>query len=108
MQALSPIVCCIGRGWVDFSSGAHDFGHEQDTSRHRRARRVCRVSERSMPCRMVQIASEMDVHTLGNALHALGVHGACATELERGRRQDLQLVGTAGSDWVVSTVARGC
>jgi hypothetical protein len=32
------------------------------------------VSERLMPCRMVQSVSEMDVHTLWNAFHALGVH----------------------------------
>jgi hypothetical protein len=90
-----------------FSLGAHDFGHEQDTSRRRRARRACRVSVRLMPCRTVQGAREMDMHTLGNALHALGVHGACTTSLERGLRRDLWLVGAAGNDWAASTVARG-
>jgi hypothetical protein len=41
---------------------------------HRRARRGSRVSVCSMLCIMVQSARETDVHTLKNALHALGVH----------------------------------
>jgi hypothetical protein len=59
-----------------------------------------------MPCRTVWGAREVDVHTLGNALHALGVHGACTTSSERVLRRDLRLVGAAGSDWAASTVAR--
>jgi hypothetical protein len=61
-----------------------------------------------MPCRTVQGAREMDVRTLGNALHALGIHGACATRSERGLRRGLRPVGAAGNDWAASTVARGC
>jgi hypothetical protein len=61
-----------------------------------------------MSCRTVQGAREMDVHMLGNALHALGVHGACTTSLERGLRRDLRLVGAASNDWAVSMMARGC
>jgi hypothetical protein len=76
-------------------------------SRHRRARHGCRVIVRLMPCRTVRGEREMDVHMLGNALHALGVHGACTTSSERGLRRDLQLVGAAGNDWAASMVARG-
>jgi hypothetical protein len=61
-----------------------------------------------MSCRTVQGAREMYVRTLGNALHALGVHGACVARSERGLQQDLRLVGAAGNDWAASTVARGC
>jgi hypothetical protein len=107
MQAWSSGVGCIDRGYVGFSRGALGFGHEQDTSRHRRARRLCRMSECSMPCRTVQSASEMDVHTLWNALHALCVHGACSTRSERGRLRGLRPVGAARVDWAASAVSRG-
>jgi hypothetical protein len=55
-----------------------------------------------MLCRTVRGARETDVRMLGNVLHALGVHGACATRSERGlrraygRRGRLAMVGQRG------------
>jgi hypothetical protein len=73
----------------------------------RRARRVRRVNARSMPCRTVCGGRGEDVCTSGNAVHALGVHGACTTGSGRGRLRDLRPVGVAGIDWVASMVASG-
>jgi hypothetical protein len=71
----------------------------------RSAGRVCCVIARSMPCRTVFGARGEDVCTSGNAVHALGIHGACSTRSERGRLWGLWPVGAAGVDWVASTVA---
>jgi hypothetical protein len=107
MQAWSSGVGCIGRGYVGFSRGAFGFGHEQATSMGSSVGRVCGVIARLMPCRTVCGASEMDACTNGNAVHALGVHGACSTGSERGRLRGLRPVGAAGVDWAVSMVSRG-
>jgi hypothetical protein len=107
MQAWSSGVGCIGRGYVGFSRGVLDFGHEQATSMGRSAGRVCCVIAHLMPCRTVYGASEMDACTNGNAVHALGIHGACSTGSERGRLRGLRPVGAAGVDWAASTVSRG-
>jgi hypothetical protein len=70
----------------------------------RGAGRLRRVNARSMPCRTVCGTRGEDVCTTGNAVHALGVHGACSTRSERGQLRGLWPVGAAGIDWVASTV----
>jgi hypothetical protein len=67
--------------------------------------RVCCVNARSMPCRTVCGARGEDVCMSRNAVHALGVHGACSTRSERGQLRGLWPVGAAGIDWVASMVA---
>jgi hypothetical protein len=74
------------------------FGHGLDTSMRRRARRVHHVNARLMSCRTVCGARGEDVCMRENAVHALGVHGACSTRSERGRLRGLWPVGAAGID----------
>jgi hypothetical protein len=50
----------------------------------------------------------MDVRTLGNVLHALGVHGVCATRSERGLRRGLWPACSAGDGWAVWAVLWEC
>jgi hypothetical protein len=108
MHAWSSLACSNGWGKVGFSLGAHSFGHGQDTSRLRRARRVCRGSARSMPCRTVCGVRGMVACTLRNTLHALGVDGVRAAGSERGPWRDLWPVWSASDGWVTRAVSREC
>jgi hypothetical protein len=108
MHAWSSFACSNGQGKVGFSLGAHGFGHGQDTSRLRHARQVCRGSACSMPCRMVCGARGMVACTLGNVLHALGVHGVHAAWSERGPWRGLRSAWSAGDGWATRAVSREC
>jgi hypothetical protein len=108
MHAWSSLACSNGRGKVSFSLGAHGFGHGQDTSRLRRARRVCRGSACSMPCRTVCGVRGMVVCTLGNMLHDLGFHGVRAAGSERGPWGDLRPTWSSGDGWATRAVSREC
>jgi hypothetical protein len=108
MQAWSSLACSNGRGKVGFSLGAHGFGRGQGMSRLRHVGRVCRSGARSMPCRMVCGARGMVACTLGNALHALGVHGMRAAWSEREPWRDLRLAWSAGTDWATRAVSWEC
>jgi hypothetical protein len=106
IHAWSSLACSNSRGKVGFSLGAHSFGHGQDTSRLRRARRVCRGSACSMPCRTVCGARGMVACMLRNTLHALGVHGVRAAGSERGPWRDLRPVWSASDGWATRAVSR--
>jgi hypothetical protein len=108
MHAWSSLACSNSRGKVGFSLGAHSFAHGQDTSRLRRARRVSRGSACSMPCRTVCGVRGMVACTLGNMLHALGIHGVRAAGSERGPWRDLRPVWSASDGWAMRAVSREC
>jgi hypothetical protein len=108
MHAWSPFACSNSWGKVGFSLGAHGFGHGQDTSRLRRARRVCRGSACSMLCRPVCGARGMVTCMLGNVLHTLDVHSVCAAWSERGPWRGLWLAWSAGHGWATRNVSREC
>jgi hypothetical protein len=108
MQAWSSLACSNGWGNVGFSLGAHDFFRGHGTLGLRRAGRVCRGVACSMPCRMVCGARGMEACMSGNALHALGVHGACAAWSERGPWRGLRAAWLAGTGWATRAVSWEC
>jgi hypothetical protein len=105
-QTCSSSVCCISWGLVGFSAGASEVECGGAGSVGYGATRGWRVDVHSMPCTYV-CGTRPERARACRTSGALGVHGACTTGSGRGLRRDLRLVGAAGNDWAMSTVARG-
>jgi hypothetical protein len=62
---------------------------------------------RSMPCRLVCGWRGEHACTSGNAMHALGIHGACTARSERGPWRGLRAAWSAAAGWATRAVSLG-
>jgi hypothetical protein len=62
---------------------------------------------RSMPCKLVCGWGGEHACTSGNAMHALGIHGACTAWSERGPWRRLRAVWSAAAGWATWAVSLG-